>query len=250
MFKGFYNLTSALVTHPQNLNLIGNNMVNISTAGYKQERYVATTFDDVVYSRVGNIYKSGTEIGRQSYIRAASDTYTDYTQGALEPTGLPLDFGIYGDGFFAVQGPDGDVSYTRMGNCSLDDEGYLCLPGYGRMLDPDGNTIYLGTDKITGDYQGLIYYEDGRLIGRLGVFSFEDNGTLEHTAMGLFTGEGAQPAQDAQIWNGYLERSNSDMVKQMTEMITYQRAFQSAASISKMYDQVMGRAASEVGRMS
>ena len=99
MFKGFYNLTSAMVTHQQNLNVIGNNMVNISTAGFKQERYTATTFDDVMYSRVGNIYNVGTEIGRQSYIRAASDTYTDFTQGAMEPTGMPLDFGIYGDGF-------------------------------------------------------------------------------------------------------------------------------------------------------
>ena len=47
MYKGFYNLTSAMLTHQNNLNVIGNNMVNISTAGYKQDRYVATTFDDV-----------------------------------------------------------------------------------------------------------------------------------------------------------------------------------------------------------
>ncbi|MBD5147376.1 MAG: flagellar hook-basal body protein [Oscillibacter sp.] len=250
MFKGFYNMTSAMVTHQQNLNVIGNNMVNISTAGFKQERYTATTFDDVMYSRVGNIYNVGEEIGRQSYIRAASDIYTDYTQGIPEPTGLPLDFCINGDGFFAVQTPDNEIFYTRMGNFSLDDEGYLCLPGYGRMLDPDENPIQLGTDKISGDKQGLIYYEDGRLIGRLGVFAFEDNGALLHDGSGLFTGDGAQPAQGAEIWNGYLERSNTDMVKQMTEMITYQRAFQSAASISKMYDQVMSRASSEVGRLS
>ena len=51
MFKGFYNLTSAMLTHQHNLNVIGNNMVNISTSGYKQERYVASTFDDVMYSR-------------------------------------------------------------------------------------------------------------------------------------------------------------------------------------------------------
>ena len=184
MFKGFYNLTSAMVTHQQNLNVIGNNMVNISTAGFKQERYTATTFDDVMYSRVGNIYNIGEEIGRQSYIRAPSQIYTDFTQGAMEPTGMPLDFGIYGDGFFAVQGEDNQVYYTRMGNFSLDDEGYLGLPGYGRVLDPDGNPIQLGTDKIYGTSDGLIYYEDDRLIGRLGVFSFEDNGALEHADNG------------------------------------------------------------------
>lgn len=249
MYKGFYNLTSAMLTHQENLNVIGNNMVNISTAGYKQQRYTATTFDDVMYSRVGNIYNTGTEIGRQSYIRAASQVYTDYSQGIPEPTGLPLDFAINGDGFFAVENLDGDRVYTRMGNFSLNDEGYLCLPGYGRVLDPDGQPIYLGTDKVTATHQGLIYYEDGSLIGRLGVYTFGDNGQLVHDEMGMFTGEGAQAAQTFEVWNGYLERSNTDMVKQMTEMITYQRAFQSAAQITRIYNELMTRSASDVGRM-
>ena len=142
MFKGFYNLTSAMLTHQHNLNVIGNNMVNISTAGYKQERYTASTFDDVMYSRVDVNHSSGTEIGRQSYIRAASQIYTDYSQGIPEPTDLPLDFAIVGDGFFAVQDQEGEVAYTRMGNFSLDDRGYLCLPGFGQVLNPQGQPIY------------------------------------------------------------------------------------------------------------
>ena len=85
-------------------------------------------------------------------------------------------------------------------------------------------------------------------MAQLGVFQFEDNEALERDDRGLFTGEDPQAGQDYQIWNKYLERSNSDMVKQMTEMITYQRALQSAAQISKMYDQLMNRATGEVGR--
>ena len=247
MFKGFYNLTSAMLTHQHNLNVIGNNMVNISTSGYKQERYVASTFDDVMYSRVDVNHSGGTEIGRQSYLRAASDIYTDYSQGIPEPTELPLDFAIVGEGFFAVQDADGNIAYTRMGNFSLNDEGYLCLPGFGQVLDPQNQPIYLGTDKIRGDYQGYIYYNDTP-VAQLGVFQFEDNEALERDDRGLFTGEDPQAGQDYQIWNKYLERSNSDMVKQMTEMITYQRALQSAAQISKMYDQLMNRATGEVGR--
>lgn len=248
MFKGFYNLTSAMLTHQQNLNVIANNLVNISTAGFKQDRYTATTFDDVMYSRVGDLFSSGQEIGRQSYIRAASETYTDFTQGAPEPTNLSLDFCIVGDGFFAIRDEDGEIGYTRMGNFALDDEGYLCLQGFGRVLDPEGQDIYLGTDKITGDKNGQIFYNGG-LIGRLGVYRFEDNGELEFNDRGLFTGEGAQASENFDIWHGYLERSNTDMVKQMTEMITYQRALQSAAQVTKMYDQLMNRAATDVGRM-
>ena len=81
MYKGFYNLTSGVLTHQRNLNVIANNMVNISTPGFKQERYTATTFDDVMYSRVGNLDGEGSEIGRQSYIRATSEIYTDFAQG-------------------------------------------------------------------------------------------------------------------------------------------------------------------------
>ena len=250
MFKGFYNLTSAMLTHQHNLNVIGNNMVNISTAGYKQERYVATTFDDVMYSRVTVNESSGTEIGRQSYIRAASDIYTDYSQGIPEPTELPLDFAIVGDGFFAVRDAEGNTGYTRMGNFSLDEEGYLCLPGFGQVLNPQGEPIYLGTDKIRGDSRGVIYYDGSTAIGQLGVYSFEDNEALERNDWGLFTGEGAQASENFEVWNGYLERSNSDMAKQMTEMITYQRALQSAAQITKMYDQVMGQAARNIGGFS
>ena len=256
MYKGFYNLTSAMLTHQHNLNVIGNNMVNISTSGYKQERYVATTFDDVMYSRVDVNHSDGTEIGRQSYIRAASDIYTDYSQGIPEPTDLPLNFAIVGDGFFAIRDPEGSVSYTRMGNFSLDDEGYLCLPGFGQVLDPQGQPIYLSTDKIRGDERGVIYYdrlgENGETVtlGQLGVYSFEDNEALERDDHGFFTGEGAQQSRDFEVWHKYLERSNSDMVKQMTEMITYQRALQSAAQVTKIYDQLMTKATTDVGRFA
>ena len=250
MFKGFYNLTSGMLTQQRNLNVVGNNLVNISTAGFKQDRYTASTFDEVMYSRVGSLYSGGQEIGQQSYIRATSDIYTDFTQGVMEPTGLNLDFCIIGDGFFAIEDPEGNVSYTRMGNFSLDDEGYLGLPGYGYVLDPDGERIYLGTDKVISDKQGLLYYSENQgLIGRLGVYSFPDNGELEYNDRGLFTGEGAVVSQNYEIRGQCLERSNTDMIRQMTEMITCQRALQSAAQISKMYDQLMTRATTEVGRL-
>lgn len=249
MFKGFYNLTSAMLTHQHNLNVISNNMVNVSTAGYKQERYTASTFDEVMYSRVGNIDSQGEEIGEASYIRAASQIYTDYTQGTLEPTGLPLDFAIQGEGFFAVRSADGQVAYTRAGNFSLDAEGYLCLPGNGRVLDANRQPIYLGTDKVYGDSQGVIHYEDGGVFARLGVYTFNDLDALERNDYGLFTGGNAQLAAAPEVLNGYLERANTDLVKQMTEMITAQRALQSAAQISKMYDNLMTKATTEIGRM-
>ena len=248
MYKGFYNLTSGMLTQQRHLNVVGNNMVNISTAGFKQSRYTATTFDDVMYARVGNTEKIYTEIGRQSYIRANSAVYTSFEQGIPEPTNIPLDFAIMGDGFFAIQGDDGIV-YTRAGSFSLDDEGYLCFSNVGRVLDPQGQTIQLRTDKITADAQGNIYDEYENFLGQVGVYAFEDNGQLVHNENGFFTGEGAQAVENPELWWKYVERSNTDLLQQMTDMITCQRALQSCATVTKMYDEVMGHAVNDVGRM-
>lgn len=251
MFKGFYNLTSGMATQQRNLNVVGNNLVNVSTAGFKQSRYTASTFDDVMYTRVGNREKLYTDIGRQSYIRANSEVYVDYSQGIPEPTNISLDFAIMGDGFFAIQSLEGDeITYTRAGSFSLDDDGYLCFPGMGYVLNPQGERIQLRTDKLDVDQNGNISNRDtGGYLGTVGVYEFDDVAQLEHNGNGFFTGQGAQAVQTPYILWKYLERSNSDMVQQMTEMLTCQRALQSCASVTKMYDEVMGHSASDVGRM-
>ena len=251
MFKGFYNLTSGMLTQQRHLNVVGNNMVNVSTAGFKESRYTATTFDDVMYARVGNKEKIYTEIGRQSYIRANSAVYTSFEQGIPEPTNIPLDFAIVGDGFFAIQAYDGgEVSYTRAGCFSLDAEGYLCYNGMGRVLDPQGQTIQLQTDKITADRRGNIYDEYENFLGQVGVYVFEDNGQLVHNENGFFTGDGAQAMQAPELLWKYVERSNVELIRQMTDMIVCQRALQSCATVTKMYDEVMGHSASDIGRMA
>ena len=249
MFKGFYNLTSGMLTQQRHLNVVGNNMVNVSTAGFKESRYTATTFDDVMYARVGNKEKIYTDIGRQSYIRANSAVYTNFEQGIPEPTNIPLDFAIMGEGFFAIQGEDGTISYTRAGSFSLDEEGYLCFPGVGYVLDPQGQTILLRTDKITADERGNIYDENENLLGQVGVYVFEDNGQLVHNDNGFFTGDGAQAMENPQLMWKYVERSNVELLRQMVDMITCERALQSCATVTKMYDEVMGHSASDVGRM-
>ena len=142
MFKGFYNLTSAMLSQGRRLDVVAHNMTNISTVGFRGDRYTDSTFQDVLISRVGNKNKAvSTEMGNETYILAPSQLYTDYTQGSLEETGLPLDFAIWGDGFFAVL-RDGEVGYTRSGSFVLDDNGMLCLAGQGQVLDREGGPAH------------------------------------------------------------------------------------------------------------
>lgn len=249
MFKGFYNLTSGMVSQGRRLDVISNNMANVATAGYKADTYTDSTFREYMVSRVGNKDKGNSaEIGPASYILAPSQLYTDYAQGSLEQTGMPLDFAIEGDGFFAVQTGDG-VAYTRAGSFALDDEGYLCQPDGSRILDPNGEEIFLGIDKIQADASGVISTENGQYLGQIGIYSFADNEQLQRNAQGYFTGGGAQAATGASILWKAQEHSNIDLIQQMTSMMTAQRAFQSAAEVSKMYDQLMTKAATNLGNV-
>ena len=249
MFKGFYNLTSGMITQGRNLDVISNNMTNVATAGFKADRFTFSTFEEVMWQRVGNADRKYSELGNQSWITAPSDLYTDYTQGAIEETGQPLDFAIEGDGFFALQTNNGRI-YTRNGNFSLDGEGYLWLSGFGRVLDPDGQTIRLVTDRIQADNFGGMYTESGGFLGRIGVFTFPDNGQLEKDERGFFTAAGnGQADNTALVHNRWVERANVDLVQQMTSMIAAERAYQSAAEITKIYDDMMTKATTDVGRL-
>lgn len=249
MFKGFYNLTSGMLTQQRNLNIVGNNLVNLSTSGFKQSRYTASTFDEVMYSRTGTVNKDYEQIGPYSYIRATDQIYVDYSQGVPEPTGVLLDFAIEGEGFFAVRGDDGEMYYTRSGSFSLDNEGYLCYPGQGRVMGVDSQPIQLNTDKIEADNRGRIYDAQGDILGQLGVFRFEDNGELLHTQEGFFTGQQGQLMEMPLVHWQYLERANVDIIQQMTELLTCQRSLQSAAQVAKMYDTMMNRTTNDVGRL-
>ena len=209
MTKGFYNLTSGMLSQSRRLDVVSNNMTNLTTPGYKAEQYTDSTFQEVLISRIGNKNKSGAqEIGEESYILAPSQLYINFAQGTPEETGLNLDFAIQGEGFFAIQTENG-TEYTRGGSFALDQEGYLSLPAHGRVLGPDGQPLQLTTDDIRADEFGRIYTEDGdAYLGQIGVFAFADNGQLTKNESGLFGagGQAAEPVQPSIQWRRYRAR--------------------------------------------
>lgn len=251
MTKGFYNLTSGMLSQTRRLDVVANNMTNLTTPGYKQEQYTDITFEDVLYTRKGNVDKSvRTPIGNQSYILAPSQLYVDFQQGIVEETGLNLDFAINGDGFFAIE-TDNGVEYTRNGSFSLDNEGYLYLPEHGRVLDNNGQPIQLNTDSINVDAAGNISVQGSDVpVARLGVFAFADNAQLVKNDSGLFGANGqAATAVDREVYWKSVENSNVDMLEEMSRMMTAQRALQSAAQVLKLYDGLLTKATTEIGRL-
>ncbi len=251
MTKGFYQLTSGILSQGRRLDVVGNNMTNLSTAGYKAETYTDRTFQEVLISRVGNKDKRGaTPIGQESYILAPDQLYVNYSQGTLKETGLTLDFAIQGDGFFAIQ-TDNGVEYTRSGSFMLNEQGQLTLAGQGTVLGVDGQPITLSTDQIRADEAGRIFTQDGAYQGQLGVYTFADNAQLAKGTSGLFQANGQQAQLQGQpqvMWK-YVEESNVDMLQEMSRMLTAQRALQSGAQVLKLYDGVLTKATSQIGQL-
>jgi flagellar basal-body rod protein FlgG len=251
MYQGFYELTSGMITQQRNLNTISNNMANIETIGYKSDKMTMSTFDEQMLLRTGRVAKrNNTQLGTQTPIVKADQTYTDYSQGSPQETDGKYDFCISGDGFFSVRTNSG-VQYTRNGAFSVSDNGTLMLDNIGPVLGADGNTITIDNENFTVSEDGRIYSETGRLLGQLRVTTF-DTATLHKEDNGMYTTTtdgGTDATGQTDILYGYLETSNVDMIDEMTDMISAERAYQGAAQMLKMYDNVLDQASNTVGRI-
>lgn len=248
MLNGFYNLTSSMITQSRNLDVVSNNISNVSTPGYKKDTMTATTFKEEMLTRTGNTDRSKhANLNTTSKMVTAQETITDYTQGSFEETTNPLNVALSRSGFFEIQTQNGSV-YTRNGAFITDNEGYLSLPGVGRVMGSSG-PIQLETDNVRIDSAGGIYDSAGNFADTIKVVDFGNYEQLNKNAQGHIT-TGAQPIiKDGGIIQNALERSNVSMVKEMTAMMTSQRAIQSASQILKMYDQMMSKSTTEVGRV-
>lgn len=240
MFQGFYNLASNLIVQNRNMNVISNNMTNISTPGFKSDQVLQGTFqEEILYRFEGN---RRSPVGTTSRINMVNEVVTDYNPGGFRETERSLDFALSGNGFFVVESGQGEV-YTRNGSFNIDDEGYLILQSLGRVQGENG-PIRVGTDEIQVNNQGYIVSQNGREVyGRIRVVDFDDYEQLSKSPNGAFRSAG-QPreANGTAVKQGFLEDSNVSMVDEMTSMIGGQRALQSSAQLLRMYDQLSAKA--------
>jgi flagellar basal-body rod protein FlgG len=253
MQKGFYDLTSGMLTQNRILNNVSDNLTNVSTPGYKRDELMTKTFDEQLNMQVrtGNTDKSTyDELHTASMLRTVDEVYTVFEQGSFEETGRSLDFAVNGSAFFEITDEDGNKFYTRNGSFNLNDDGQLWLQNVGVVSGADGNPITLNTDKITCDAHGNIKDLNGNTLGTIKLVSFEDTDALLKSGEGMFLNpDEANISQDddgSTIEWEKLERSNSDLMEVMTQMITAERAFQSASQMLKMLDESLGLTVTEI----
>jgi flagellar hook protein FlgE len=269
LLNSFNSGVSAVKTFSKSLEVIGDNIANVNTTGFKGSRVTnQDNFSETLNRSAaanGDIPGANTmQIGQGTSVASVSQRFT---QGVLSTTGGPADLGISGKGFFKVQNPETqEFLYTRAGDFRLDDLGNLLtndgmnvMMGAGPVvIPPVEGTNPLQSYRIDKNGEVSAYYANGTTatpIGQILLTSFANPNALERVSGNLLTnpggeagGVGAAGATEATAANatlfgdviqGTLELSNVDLTQQFSDLIVAQRAFQAGSRVITVSDSVM-----------
>lgn len=254
MMRALWSAASGMVAQQLNVDTIANNLANVNTAGFKRER---VDFQDLMYqtmSTAGTPIAQGVQLPTGIHVglgtRAAATTKI-FSQGTFQETGNALDLVIEGDGFFQITTPSGETAYTRAGAFKLDSGGNIVTPD-GYPLEPaitipaNASTVSVGADGTVA--VTLAGQTAPQTIGQITVARFANPAGLRSMGHSLYAVTAATgnadvgtPGQDGrgQIAQGVLELSNVQVVEEMVNMITAQRAYEANSQAIKVADDML-----------
>lgn len=253
--KALSTAATGMLAQQLNVDIIANNIANQQTTAFKRRR---AEFQDLLYQNIervgatttaqGSTIPSGVQVGVG--VQAAG-VYRIATQGSLESTDNPLDLAINGDGYFRVQTPDGEEFYTRAGSFQIDQDGQLVTPEGFQVLP--GINIPQEAVDVTINREGEVQVKlDGQVnpqvVGQLDLAIFPNEAGLEAIGSNFLVETQASgppnvaiPGTDGfgSIEQGFLERSNVDPVKEITNLITAQRAYELNSRVIQTSDEML-----------
>jgi flagellar basal-body rod protein FlgG len=230
MLQSLYSAKMGIMAQQTKVDVIANNIANINTYGFKGS---GVSFKDALYSAMRRPVESEEDLNlQQGNGVMVAGIKRFFSEGAPVVTGVPLDFRIEGDGFFTIEGENGEQLYTRSGTFAVSTEGaerYLVDATGSYVLDTGLNRIELPADinEFTVNNDGDIYINE-TYSTTLNIVSFSNNEGLAAAKNGCFAAteaSGEPQAATASVYQGSLERSNVDLALEMTKLIRAQRAF-------------------------
>jgi flagellar basal-body rod protein FlgG len=258
MIRSLWISKTGLDAQQTQMDVISNNLANVSTAGYKRSRAV---FEDLLYQ---TMRQPGTQSSQQTQLPSGLQIGTGvrpvateriFTQGNLQQTGNDKDIAIQGQGFFQVQMPDGTTAYTRDGSFQIDSQGQLVTSsGFAVqpaiMIPANAQSFSVGRDgtvsvKLAGSTAET-------QVGSLQLATFINPAGLEAKGENLFAETGASGTPNANtpgtngaglLSQGYVETSNVNVVEELVNMIQTQRAYEINSKAITTSDQMLQRLA-------
>ncbi|MDE2005448.1 MAG: flagellar basal-body rod protein FlgG [Rhodospirillales bacterium] len=238
-----------------NVEVISNNIANMTTTGFKRQR---AEFQDLIYQNLrrvgsnssdsGSIVPSGAQIGLG--VRTAA-IYRIDEQGNLQQTSNALDMAIQGNGFFQVTLPSGATAYTRDGTFGLAPDGtivtadgYVVQPGI--QVPTNATSVTINT---SGQVQATISGQTApQTLGQIQLAAFPNDAGLQAQGGNLFvqTAASGAPVQGnpaapgfGSVMQGFIETSNVNVVSEITNLITAQRAYEMNSKVITTSDQLL-----------
>ncbi|MBN16313.1 MAG: flagellar basal-body rod protein FlgF [Pelagibacterium sp.] len=224
------------------MDVVANNLANINSTGFKAE---AILFEEYVMPVASDrSFPSGSQ--QLSYVQDWA-TMHDLAAGSMTQTGNPLDVALAGEGFLAVEAPEG-TRYTRNGAMEINSDGVLVTQNGFPVLSDGGNPIVFGAGEtdIAITAEGEITSIAGNK-GSLAVVEFENPQELTRTGDTMFAGGTPLAVSTTRVVQGALERSNVSGVGEMTEMIRVTRAYSSLADLMNKQDELRRSAIQRLG---
>jgi flagellar basal-body rod protein FlgF len=226
------------------MDVVANNMANINTTGFKAESILFEEYDMPVASDRDFTSSDQTLAFTQDWA-----TLHDLAPGAVTDTGNPLDVALDGEGFLAVETPQGE-RWTKAGALQIDSSGTLVnLEGHPVLSDVGPIRFEPGDTEITITANGSILTPNGSK-GKLRLVEFDDPQILAREGANLYSGGTPKPATETRVVQGAIERSNVSGVAEMTEMIRVSRAYESLANIMQRQDDMRRSAIQRLGDLS
>jgi len=249
MIRGLYTATNGMVTLNKQMEVVTNNLANAMTPGYKSDQLIEQSFADQLAMRLDSGAMPGKfqEVGRINCGVHIAEVFTNFTNGALDQTGISTDLALAGNGFFVVEAGS-ERRFTRNGQFSVDTEGYLATSDGHRVLGSNG-PIRVGDSTFQVSASGRITHANG--TDQLQLVTFDDLRALRKEGGNLYSNQGGEEesAELITVQQGSLETANLDLTKQVTDMITLSRSYEINQRMIKMLDEKLGKAVNEVGRV-
>jgi flagellar basal-body rod protein FlgF len=270
LFKGFYTATAGMLSQQRRTDMLTNNIANANTPGFKEDQGVIRAFPEMLLQRIEeqqngkSVTRSQENIGSLNTGVYLQETVPNFVQGDVQQTDYQTDLALLqtsvpdkeGGLFFAVQSSEGNLSYTRNGNFTVDLAGFLTTNNGEYVLNTNNEPINVQNEEFKVDNQGNVTV-NGEVAGQLNIVYANSMETVIKTGNGLYQTENGQPLPSAvgngeasyDIKQGFVERSNVNMSQTMTELLTAYRTFEANQKVMQAYDRSMEKAANEIGKV-
>lgn len=241
MIKGIYTVAASMSPRMRQQEVIADNIANVQTAGFKG--------NSVFMRMVQNAQSGSAEAAANWETRMIDRVYTDFSQGSLEHTGRDLDVALESDGFFVIDTPLGEA-YTRNGSFSISPAGLL-VTSNGDPVQTDSGTLVITGSQVGINTSGQVSV-DGEPVGALRVVDFPQPYDLERQGAGVWRAPADVVAEEISapmVRQGYLEKANVDVLREMVDMIDSFRAFENSQRLIQIQDESLSKAVNEVGKL-